>query len=96
MNKTNKKIDNISIFVYDSILISEEIIIEIIIIKIAINGYPSFNGKELAKLREVLRVSLGNYADNFSEDDLREFGASMLYATAIVLKVKYLNKNNLI
>lgn len=94
MNEKNQKIDTLYISVHDSIFVSEEMIVEILIIKIATNGYPSFSAKEIAKLREVLRISIRNHADELTEEKLSEFGTSMLCATAVVLKAKYLRKKH--
>ncbi len=49
------------------------------------------NEKELSELREKLRLSIGNNADTFTKKELNEFGSSLLQATAVVLKSKYLN-----
>ena len=48
-----------------------------------------FNAKELAELREVLKISLGKHVDMLSDDDLSDFGLTMLQVTAIALKAKY-------
>lgn len=68
---------------------------KIVITKIATSGYLYFDTKEIAKLREVIRVSIGKYADDLTEEDLSEFGTSMLLATAVVLKARYAQSNNL-
>lgn len=52
-------------------------------------------GKEIAELREALRVSIGNHADKLTNEDLSEFGISMLEATAIVLRAKYTKRKAL-
>ncbi len=92
MNKTTQKINIISLFVCDSIFVSEDVIAGILIVRIAARGYPSFNAKEIAELREVLRISIGGRADKITEENLSEFGATMLHATAIVLKAKHLHR----
>jgi hypothetical protein len=92
MDETTQKIDTLSIFVHDSIFVLEKTIIEIIVVIVAISNYPFFSAKEKDKLREVLRISLGDRADELSNDDLSDFGASMLLTTALVLKARYLNK----
>ena len=50
------------------------------------------NKEEVLELREVLRISIGNYADRLSDENLNELGTSMLKATAIALKAKYSNR----
>lgn len=47
-----------------------------------------FSAKEIARLREVLRISLGGNADQLTEEELSEFGRTMLEATTIALKAK--------
>jgi len=79
----------ISLFVYDSIFVSEDVIIDILIVRITSSDHPSFNAKEIAELREVLRISIGGRADKLTDEDLSEFGATMLQATAVVLKAKH-------
>ncbi|OGZ88152.1 MAG: hypothetical protein A2463_03600 [Candidatus Staskawiczbacteria bacterium RIFOXYC2_FULL_32_10] len=54
------------------------------------NGKIIFSAKDLLNLREVLRVSVGKYIDNMSDEDVEDFGNVMLQATVIVLKAKYL------
>ena len=44
--------------------------------------------KERDELREVLRLSIGDHVSKFSEEDLDDFGMTMLEVTAIVLKAK--------
>jgi hypothetical protein len=44
----------------------------------------------MLKLREILRISLGK--NEFSEEELSEFGIALLEATAIALKAKCLLK----
>lgn len=90
MNDSSQKPDAISLFVYDSICISDDMAIEIVIIRVTTGSYPLFSVKEIAKLREMLHISIGNHVDKLTEDDLNEFGTSMLQVTAIVLKAKYL------
>ena len=53
------------------------------------NENITFSTGEIAKLREVLRISLGKHVDRLSDEDLSEIGSSMLQATAIVLKAKH-------
>ena len=48
-----------------------------------------FTPEEIAKLREVLRISFGKHVDRLSDGDLSDIGSSMLQATAIVLKAKH-------
>lgn len=88
----NQKIDALSIFVHDSVSVSENIIIEVIVVIVTAISSFSLNAKELASLREVLRISVGDHINKLTEEDLSEFGASMLYTTAIVLKAKYLQR----
>lgn len=45
--------------------------------------------RQISELREVLRLSIGGYADKFSEDELNDLGATLLAATAITLKAKH-------
>ncbi len=45
--------------------------------------------KELDELREVIRQSIGDQVDKFTEEDLCDFGMSLLEATAAILKAKY-------
>ena len=49
----------------------------------------SFSDKELAKLREVLCISIGKHAEKLTNEDLIDIGSSMLQATAIVLRAKH-------
>lgn len=42
--------------------------------------------RQLSELREVLRLSIGNHVDKFSEEDLDDLGMTFLEATAIALK----------
>lgn len=85
-----QKPNTLSIFVSDLTPVSEDMVrTEIIIFRISDDGCIVFNAKELAKLRDVLRTSLGKHADELSDEDLRDFGSSMLQATAVVLKAKY-------
>lgn len=53
------------------------------------NENEVLSAKETAELREVLRIQLGRHADMLSDEDLSDFGITMLQATAIVLKAKY-------
>lgn len=50
------------------------------------------SAKEIAELREVLRISLGRHVDRLSDEDLSDFGITMLEATAIALKARYQRK----
>ena len=94
MTKKNKKPKTLSIFVFDPVSVSEEMVrVEIIIFKISDNDI-SFNAKEIAKLREVLRPLIGKRIDGLPDEDLSEFGGSMLRATAIVLKAQYLRRKS--
>ncbi|OGZ28559.1 MAG: hypothetical protein A2427_02335 [Candidatus Nealsonbacteria bacterium RIFOXYC1_FULL_40_7] len=49
-----------------------------------------FSATEMAKLRNVLRISIGKHADSLSEEDLSNLGSSMLQATSVALKARYL------
>ncbi len=44
--------------------------------------------KERLELREILRLSIGDYASKFSEEDLDDLGVTLLEATAIALKAR--------
>ena len=91
MKKTKQHMDALSIFIFDSVCVLEELIkVEIFIFRICDDGNTSFNAEEISRLREVLRLTLGKHVDRLSCEDLSEFGASMLQATAIVLKARYL------
>ena len=81
---------SLSIFVYDTVVISDVIAIEIIVVTVAIRGCLSFSAKEIKGLREILRLTVGDHADKLTNEHLNEFGASMLLATAVVLKAKHL------
>jgi hypothetical protein len=48
--------------------------------------------KEIDELREVIRQSIGHYADVFTEEDLNEFGIAVLQATAAILKAKHTSR----
>jgi hypothetical protein len=48
-----------------------------------------FSKKELNELREAVRASIGAHADTFTDEDLADFGMSLLEATATILKAKY-------
>jgi hypothetical protein len=48
--------------------------------------------EEMLKLREILRISLGKRANELSEEELSEFGITLLEATAIALKARCLLK----
>jgi hypothetical protein len=45
--------------------------------------------KDIDELRDVVRLSIGAHADTFTDEDLADFGMSLLEATAIILKAKY-------
>lgn len=57
---------------------------------VATKSLLKLNTKQLSELREVLRLSIGNHADKFSEEDLDDLGMTFLEATAIALKRKAL------
>lgn len=84
------------LFVCDAIFVSDAIVVEVIVVRIAVSGGSSFSAKEIAELRDVLRISLADHADALTEADLSDFGASMLQATAVVLKAKYMQKRLLL
>lgn len=44
--------------------------------------------KERLELREVLRLSIGDHVNKFSEEDLDDLGMTLLEVTAIVLKAR--------
>ena len=44
--------------------------------------------KESFGLREVLRLSIGDHVNEFSEEDLDELGMTLLEATAVALKAR--------
>ena len=44
---------------------------------------------EINELREIIRQSIGHYADVFTEEDLNEFGIAVLQATAAILRAKH-------
>ena len=83
----------LSIFVYEEITTSEAVSIEIILVKVS--NCLTFAPKELMGLREALRISIGDHADKLTNEDLSEFGISMLEATAIVLRAKYAKRKAL-
>ena len=93
MNELNQEIKTLRISVHESIDVSDNIMVEVIIVMVTVISGISFNSKEISNLREVLRASIGSSADEFTNNDLNEFGSSMLEATAIVLKAKYLQKD---
>jgi len=82
--------NTLSIFVHDAVIVSDVIAIEIIIVTVAIRDCLSFSAKEIKNLREILRMTVGNHADELTTEHLKEFGASMILATAVVLKAKHL------
>lgn len=76
------------IYVFDSISVSATVTkIDVLIIEIC---NIHFSATEMAKLRNVLRISIGKHADSLSEEDLSNLGSSMLQATSVALKAKYL------
>lgn len=81
---------SLSIFVHDIVDVSDVVAIEIIIVTVAIRDCVSFSAKEIKNLREILRMTIGNHADDLTKEHLNEFGASMILATAVVLKAKHL------
>ena len=81
---------SLSIFVHEAVIVSDVVAIEIIIVTVAIRDYASFSAKEIKGLREILRLTVGDHADKLTNEHLNEFGASMLLATAVVLKAKHL------
>jgi hypothetical protein len=88
MKKPTQKANTLSILIFESISVSDTVTkIDVIIVEIC---YLNFNAKEIAKIREVLRISIGSHVDTFTIEELKEFGASLLQATAVVLKAKYL------
>jgi len=93
MNELNQETKTLRISVCESISVSDNIMVEVIIVMVTVISGLSFSSKEISNLREVLRSSIGNSADEFTNNDLNEFGSSMLEATAIVLKAKYLQKD---
>jgi len=80
---------SLSIFVYEEVIVSEVIALEIVFVAVAIRDCLTFSAKELAGLRGALRTSIGRHADDLSDEYLSDFGTSMLQATAIVLKAKH-------
>jgi hypothetical protein len=92
MPEKNKTQRTLSLFVFESICASEESIkIEIIIFQVNDDSI-SFKTEELSGLREVLRISIGKHVDILSDEDLNDFGVTMLRLTAIVLKSKHPQK----
>ena len=92
MNETIKEIKALSVFVHDSVFVSEQVIIEVVIVMItALSGF-NFSVGEINHLREVLHASIGKHAESFTDGDITEFATSMLEATAVVLKAKYMQK----
>jgi hypothetical protein len=81
---------SLSIFVHEAVIVSDVIAIEIIVVTVAIRDYVSFSANEIKGLREVLRLTVGDRANQLTDEHLNEFGASMLLATAVVLKAKHL------
>lgn len=83
---------SLSIFVYEEVTVSETITLEIVFIAVAIRDCITFSTKELADLRSVLRASIGDHADDLTEEYLSDFGTSMLQATAVILKAKHASR----
>lgn len=48
------------------------------------------NTKEVAEVREILRITLGKHVDKLSDEEVNDFASTMLRVTAIVLKAKHL------
>ena len=83
---------SLSIFVFEEIAVTEEFVIEILLISVADN--LPFTPKELADLCDALRISIGSNADKLTNSQLSQFGTSMLLATSVVLKAKYHLRSN--
>lgn len=86
-NKEVQKTEALVIFVYDTVFVLEETIIEIVI-QIIVSVCSYFNSKEIAEFREILRLSIGSHADKLSVDDLNDLGTTLLQVTAITIKAK--------
>jgi hypothetical protein len=89
MNETIHQAATLSIFVYDSVSVSEKILIEIILLKFMVDNHVAFSTQEITSLREILRISIGNHVNNLTNEQLIDFGTSILHTTAIVLKAKH-------
>lgn len=88
MVETIQKPEILSIFVFESVSILETVTkIDVIMVEIC---DIHFSVTEMTKLRNVLRISIGEHADSLSEEDLSNLGSSMLQATSVALKAKYL------
>src|ERR1035437_7240258 len=48
--------------------------------------------KERDELREILRLSIGDRASEYSEEDLNDLGMTMLEVTAVALKAMHSEK----
>jgi len=51
------------------------------------------NQKELLEFRGIIRLSVGDYADKFSEDELNDIASTLLQTTTIALRAKHLQKS---
>ena len=49
---------------------------------------PFFTAREMVKLREIVSMSLGGNADSLTDDDLSEFGRTLLEVTAVALRAR--------
>jgi hypothetical protein len=47
---------------------------------------------EIKNLREILRKSIGDYSDQFTDQEVYELGVTLLQTTAVVLKTRYQTK----
>lgn len=88
----NKNANILSLCVHETIFVSDEVLIETIIIRFIAQTNLRFTAQEIAGLREALRASVGNKADELDHESLVEFGTSVLYATATVLKARFAQK----
>lgn len=48
--------------------------------------------KEIVSLREVLRKSIGDYSNQFTDEEVNELGITLLQTTAVLLKARCQNK----
>jgi hypothetical protein len=79
------------ISLFDSVSVSEEIAeVTIVVITTITEDNLPFNAGEITKLRDVLRLSIGDHINELTDEDLISFGTSMLQATAAVLKAEYM------
>lgn len=46
--------------------------------------------EDIVKLREVLRLSIGDYADQFNNQEINELGVTLLQTTASLLKTRFI------